>query len=286
MTFPEHLNITRPESSPDEEIKVIKLKGRKMIEDINKLVDEGENEEDKDRRAEIKKEAENKLKELNKLRRQLGILKGEITEKDFSHEQYLSDIHPFLIETYKDKWSYNEEQLKTVSEVTSNPDNIHIDEEIPFDTLIEENKSPNPTKAGEIYLSSETTDFENAKVFIPEIPDDIKSQGVGKVMEYIIKTYEGKYIIPDIKYYKHLAELGDQYNKETDETKKRELLKLIPEQLRDGNWYYFPKSAFVFMSGCWCCFDLGWDGGLFDRFARRLDRGWDSSYRVVLLEIV
>jgi hypothetical protein len=103
-----------------------------------------------------------KLKELGK---------EFLDEEEFTPEQYLTDLHPFMLETYK-KWSYKPEQLETVESVTSNPDNIHIDEEIPFDEMraintdtakLEANKS----KTGEIYLTSESIDFENTKLFIP-----------------------------------------------------------------------------------------------------------------------
>jgi hypothetical protein len=222
---------------------------------------------------------------------------NETTESTntFTHEQYLADLHPSILETYK-KWSYDEEQLKTVEQVTANPDNIHIDEEIPFDAMVENNndstkREANKSQTGEIYLNSESIDFETATTFIPEIPDDIQKQGVSGVMKYIHETFgkgaivDGKeYILPDIKYYQYLAELGDQYKKETDETKKESLLKQIPEQLRDGNYCYFPGSALVFRSGSWVSPNLVWRADGFYRYASRVEDGWHSRERVVLLE--
>lgn len=203
-------------------------------------------------------------------------------------EQYLTDLHPFMLETYK-KWSYNPDQLKIVEEVTSSPDNIHIDETIPFDEMKAVNSDEakleaNKSKIGELYLTSESVDFETAKLFTPEIPEKISKNGVGAVMKYIQEKYKETHILPDLKYYQYIAQLGDRHIAEKDPVKKKALLDQIPEQLRDGNYYFFPGSALVDESGLWMSPVLNWFGVDFLRGADRVENGWDSSCRVVLLE--
>lgn len=236
------------------------------------------------------KEAETLLSKAKELKDKYLELKSKLENKgNITYEQYLSDIHPFLLETYKG-WSYTEEQLKTVTEVTSNPDNIHIDQDIPYEDLKKQNadettRESNKRKTGEIYLTSESIEYEGAQVFIPEIPDDIAKQGVSGVMQYIYDTYKDTHIIPDIKYCQYLAELSEAHNTETDPVKKAKLLEQIPEVLRDSSkYFYFPNSAFVNGSGRWVCPDLRWLGSRFDRSANGFDNGWGSSGRVVLLE--
>jgi hypothetical protein len=242
--------------------------------------------------------------EYERLKKQIGenIKTIEKLLPFFTPEAYLTSLHPFMLETYK-KWSYNEDQLKTIESVTSNPDNIHIDEEIPFDTLKainsdEAKREANKSKAGELYLTSEHIDFETATPIIPTIPEGIKKLGISGVMKYIHDTYKDTHILPDLKYYQYLAELADkhkklvdQHEKEKDPTQKALLskqidvtLKQIPEQLRDGNQYYFPGSAFVNESGRWLSPYLRWNGVEFDRSARRVENSWASYGRVVLLE--
>jgi hypothetical protein len=248
--------------------------------------------------------------ELRKINTEYERLKKQIGENikqiesllSFTYEKYRADLHPFMLETYK-KWSYNEDQLKTIESVTSNPDNIHIDEEIPFDTLKainsdEAKREANKSKAGELYLTSEHIDFETATPIIPTIPEGIKKLGISGVMKYIHDTYKDTHILPDLKYYQYLAELADkhkklvdQHEKEKDPTQKALLskqidvtLKQIPEQLRDGNLYYFPGSALVNESGRWVSPSLHWRGVVFGRDARGVEFIWASHGRVVLLE--
>jgi len=245
------------------------------------------NRKKKSTESEFDKESESS--EFADLKSKLKELGKEFVDDDvFTPEQYLTDLHPFMLETYK-KWSYTEEQLKTVESVISNPDNIHIDEDIPFDSLKainsdETKRESNKSHTGELYLTGESIDFGTAKPFIPTIPDDIKAQGVSGVMKYIYNTYKDTHILPDLKYYQYLAQLGDQYKSESDPIKKESLLKQIPEQIRDSNWYYFPGSAFVYESGGWVSPCLCWCGDEFNRRALRVGNAWDSNDRFVLLE--
>jgi hypothetical protein len=290
---PEHFKSLTPtpeqDTSLESQIKTLKQEGRTLLKETDTLIDQGEASTNPEERATLKQHAEDKIRELIKLKRKLRILTEEEIESSITPESYLTDLHPFLLETYK-KWSYTEEQLKTVEKVISNPDNIHIGEDIPFESLKTQNKDETTRKAnkshtGELYLSSESIDYETTKPFIPEIPEDITKQGVSGVMKYIHDTYKDTHIIPDLTYYKYLTQLGDQYNTETDPIKKEAILSQIPEVFRDtSKHFYFPGSAFFNESGRWVCPCLGWSGAGFARNADGVEDGWDSNDRVVLLE--
>ncbi|HMP19293.1 MAG TPA: hypothetical protein PJ997_03100 [Candidatus Paceibacterota bacterium] len=217
-------------------------------------------------------------------------LHPESNPERLTHKQYLSEIHPFLTETYKEYWVYNEDQLKTVESVTRNPNNIHIDKPIPFDEMVEINKDKNKRESnqsqiGELYITSESVDYEKAKVFIPDIPDNLKT--VSDVMKYIHDTYKDSHILPDLRYYQYIYKLYEQYTTETDPTKKQSILDKIPQQLRpQGKMQYsfFPGSAFVGDGGRWVSPRLNWRGSDFRRRARGVEDGWDSRCSALLLE--
>ena len=146
-------------------------------------------------------------------------------------------------------------------------------------------REANKTKTGELYLNSESVDFENAKLFTPEIPVEFAEKSIGYIMKYIHETYKDTHILPDLKYYQYLAQLGDRHNAEKDPVKKKALLDQIPEQLRDGNYHYFPGSALINESGNWMSPSLYWHGGdVFFRYAYEIELDWVSNSRVVLFE--
>ena len=72
-----------------------------------------------------------------------------------------------------------------------------------------------------------------------------------------------------------------------DQTTKQSILDKIPQQLRpQRKWQasFFPGSALVRGSGAWVSPYLRWSGGVFDRNACRVEGGWGSGGRVVILE--
>ena len=58
----------------------------------------------------------------------------------------------------------------------------------------------------------------------------------------------------------------------------------IPQELKDGNWYYFAGSTLRYRDGHADVPIVSWDGDELDRDAPRLGDEWDDDVRVLLLE--
>ncbi len=277
-----------PNSNPNQEKideMVSELENEILI--YRKKLTSGEYNGEGDESTAEQKEHRTKIEKM--LRKAQALKDGEkIKEGEYAFEQYRAELHPFMLETYK-KWSYNADQLKIVKEVTSSPDNIHIDEIIPFYEMIKIHSDnakleANKSKVGELYLTSESVDFKTAKLFIPEIPQKIEEQGVGGVMKYINEKYKYTHILPDLRYYQYIAKLGDRHSAEKDPVKRKALLDQIPEQLRDGGYYFFPGSALVDESGHWLSPFLFWNDVDFLRNADGVENDWGPCRYVVLFE--
>ena len=134
-----------------------------------------------------------------------------------------------------------------------------------------------PDKLGEYTLNSEMTilsetDFEQltkeGKVKVETLPDKFNGQPLYEVVQYIMKTYSGKYHIPGIEYWQWLlANPGKS-----------------PASLRDGNYHFFFGSTLRRPDGHWGVPSVGWESSGWNRDANWLDNDWGSFYRVVLLE--
>jgi hypothetical protein len=59
----------------------------------------------------------------------------------------------------------------------------------------------------------------------------------------------------------------------------------VPDQLKDGNYYFNFGSLVRRSDGHWNVPCARWYVSEWNRYANWLDNGWDSSCRVVLLEI-
>jgi hypothetical protein len=98
-------------------------------------------------------------------------LKQEIIDNlKFSHEQYLTELHPFMMETYG-KWGHDPEQLETAQANAENPNKVHITDEIPFDELREENLVGSARNLLElaVELKKKTNIFNLLMRFIPPL---------------------------------------------------------------------------------------------------------------------
>ncbi|MDP3763526.1 MAG: hypothetical protein Q8Q92_02635 [bacterium] len=141
-----------------------------------------------------------------------------------------------------------------------------------------EKRSMNPDgkKFGTYTLNPETFagDFEKAKVFIPDL-SAMAGKKLHKVFQYVVDIYGDKYHIPGIEYWKWMIENPD---KAEEAAKKQEY------DIKDGNLYFFPGSSLCSSGGRWRVPWAHWSGGRFDRDALRLEDGWDSNDRVLLLE--
>ncbi len=278
-----------PNSNPNQEkIDEIVSKLENEILIYRKKLTSGEYNGEGEEPTVEQKEHRTKIEKM--LRKAQALKDGEkIKEGEYTFEQYRAELHPFMLETYKDKWGYGKKQINMVEKVVSSPDNVHIDETIPFDEMIAVNLDDakleaNKSKAGELYLTSESVDFETAKLFTPEIPEKISINGVGAVMKYIKETYKETHILPDLKYYQYILQLGDRKVAEQDPVKKKALLDQIPEQLRGEDHHYFPGSLFVDAEGGWVSPNLRWNSVGFVRNADRIENRWYSNYQVVLFE--
>lgn len=130
-----------------------------------------------------------------------------------------------------------------------------------------------PTKFGEYTLNKDTQniDFEHipeSKIHIIALPLYV-GMPRSEVLQYIAKTYPN-FKLPGLEYWKWLKE---------NPTK-------TPNKLKDTKlWFCFPGSLVRASDGALCVFSAAWQGSGWDHSVRWLGRSWNSSYRVVLLEI-
>jgi hypothetical protein len=126
------------------------------------------------------------------------------------------------------------------------------------------------SKAGEYTLNPEMQglDLEKLKAFIPDL-SAFNGKPIHEVMQHVADTYGAKYHIPGIEYWKWVIE---------NPVKSHTVL------TEDSNIYFFPGSTLRNRDGEWCVPYAGWFGSSFSLFAYWLSDGWNSFYRVVLLE--
>ncbi len=191
----------------------------------------------------------------------------EITGKKMSAEQETPNLaslqssnRPFLLDTFT-QWHDKAAAKKATQEARfENPATID------YESL---SRDIDEKRFGEYTLNPDTQsiDFEQAKPIIIDLP-----QFVGKprheVMKYIIDTYGSTHHIPGIEYWKWLIENPDK----------------APQELKDGNWHYFPGSVLRVKGGRWHVPSADWRGAKFARDAGWLGNGWNAGERVVLLE--
>ena len=120
-------------------------------------------------------------------------------------------------------------------------------------------------------LGTQNLDFEKSKVKVLGYAE--LQQFVGKpryeVFEYVKKEYGDKYHIPGFEYEQYLLALPKEK---------------IPEQLKDGNYYYFAGSALRNRVGGASAPFVRWHGDELDHDAIMLDDaldGADSGMRIV-----
>src|SRR3989338_10848674 len=120
-------------------------------------------------------------------------------------------------------------------------------------------------------LGTQNLDFEKSKVKVLGYAE--LQQFVGKpryeVFEYVKKEYGDKYHIPGFEYEQYLLALPKEK---------------IPEQLKDGNYYYFAGSALRNRVGGASAPFVRWDGDELYSGAPRLDYVLDDGGCVLLLE--
>ena len=207
-----------------------------------------------------------------------------------TYEKYLLTIHPFLLGVYKKSWSYSWRKMATVKKTVSDSQNIHIDEEIPFDEMESTNDDvdkyrKNESKVGEVFINSESVDYRNKELFVPKIPDKVRKGSIADVMKYVHETYKDTHIIPDVRYYKYLFETSEAAEKEKDPIKKEEILSRIPTQMRESSSsWFFPGSAIVHEDGHWVTPVIDFRFGAAMSLGFGVNIGWSQNYEVILLK--
>lgn len=127
----------------------------------------------------------------------------------------------------------------------------------------------NAAEFGKYTLNPEAQglDHERCKAFVPDL-SQWNGRKLHEVMKHVVDTYGATYHIPGIEYWKWIAE---------NPTK-------IPQNLKDGKYYFFPGSVLRVEDGHWRVPYGRWDGSRWRRYASWLTREWFAGPRVVLLE--
>lgn len=122
---------------------------------------------------------------------------------------------------------------------------------------------------GKYTLNPETQglDFEQARVLIPDL-SQFNGKPLHEVMKHVADTYGATHHIPGIEYWKWIDENPGK----------------IPQNMKDGNYYFFPGSVLRGGGGLWGVPYGRWGGSQWGRDASWLRGGWDSGCRIVLLE--
>ena len=133
-------------------------------------------------------------------------------------------------------------------------------------------------KFGELIINPETQslDFETAKVFIPDLAN-LEGKKLSEVAEFLVSTYGDRYYIPGIEYEEWI------FRHDLDDFPSGNDFKVLKTELKD-NYCFFFGSTLRHSHGHWCVPSVHWHGDKWNRYAYWLDHGWNSNYRVVLLE--
>ena len=185
-----------------------------------------------------------------------------------NEDQLASRINPFLLDTFKNRWGYNQEQLDLARQ------NLKPEMISPRDIDWDQGRQDiSRTKSGQYTLNPETQnlDFDKAKVFIPD-RNELKAfedKTLAEVSAYINSKYSNKYYIPGIEYWQYVCQNPNK----------------VPRKLKNTNNYYFYfGSILLSCSGRWYVPCSDWSGSSFRRNAYWFGHSWHSSCRVVLLE--
>ena len=204
---------------------------------------------------------------LDKLGSSIKEAKIKLGNEEITVEQAESiygSFGAFLKETYK-IWGVDEEKIKNVqirAEIKSPKDEDYASRKADIDE----------EKFGQFTLNPDTQglDWETLreKIFIPDL-SALEGKPLQEVAEYLIANYADKYKLPGIEYWKFMLENPDK----------------VPDQLKDGNYYFNFGSLVRYSGGRWYVPYARWFGFKWSRSARWLDNDWHSHCRVVLLEI-
>ena len=127
------------------------------------------------------------------------------------------------------------------------------------------------SKFGEFTINPDTQNIDwevmKDKIFIPDL-SAFNGRPFIEVFKYLIDTYSDKYKLPGIEYWKFILENPDK----------------VPDQLKNGRWYYNFGSLIRVCDGRWGVPYAFWFQSGWGRDTSWLIIDWDSYDRVILLE--
>lgn len=176
-------------------------------------------------------------------------------------EKFKKEFDAFMAETFLIWYGKkDEEKAKILMQV------------IPLTELdYEKLKTPDPSLFGQYTINPETVGIS---CFDKKLKIKIADMGefVGKprfeVIKAVIEQYGKDHHIPGLEYEKYLLENPEK----------------IPEELKDGNWFYFMGSTLRARFGGSDIPYVSWDGEKLSRHARWLDGKWNWNDHVILFE--
>jgi len=176
-------------------------------------------------------------------------------------EKLKVELDSFMAETFL-MW-YGKEDAKKAKISGEVTDLSKLD----FDALLEIDKK----LYGEYTINQETAGInyqeKEPKIKIFDMKEFI-GKPVSKVLEAVVEKYSDKYYIPGFEYEKYLLENPDK----------------IPEEMKDGNVYYFAGSVLRDQYGNAKVPCVSWYGSRLNRDARWLSIEWLDDDRILLLE--
>lgn len=247
--------------------KVLNKNDRAKMEELIKLVEYSPKPADPRRKDPVQSITPDIRKEF-----------GKLTEEDV--EKITVSLDKIWRAPYEDgSWSLNGQDM---TKIKFTPE-FKVPADVDFQELA---KADDDEKEFGKYITNPETlmlDFESLgepKIYDPNTDSELKKwlgeEGkdftVASVMEYVAKTFSGENHLPGIEYQGYLF---DKYKSGKAEE--------IPASLKDGNYYFFPGSAFRYSSGSWLVPFGRWGGGKWRRNGFWPGRDWNSDFRVVLL---
>lgn len=210
---------------------------------------------------------------LKKNAEQGQILVGEKKEK------FITTIDTFWRDTYTTDWSLNGQDLSKTKFV---PDLLKP-RDIKWQDIVK--ASDDAKEFGKYITNPETALLDYEKLNAPEIYNPNEDKDLDKwlkknklnktresVMQYVAEKFSDTHYLPGIEYQKYLFQ---------NQKKKG----VIPKELKDGNWYFFPGAAFRNSDGDWDVPYGYWNSSVevWQRFGRWAWDDWDDDERVLLL---
>ncbi len=195
---------------------------------------------------------------------------GQKRSTEATLEEIKAENETFLKQTFE-KW-YDKTRADTTEQIPIIIDPRDQDFTALKDNIIAE-------KFGEYTVNPEMRglDFENwpkEKIKMLNLAD-MQGKLLHEVAKHIVDTYGDTHHIPGIEFWKWMI---DSYERAPDDVKEKY------KKLKDGNYYFNFGSLVRNSGGRWSAPYSRWHGSSFSRGAYRLGYGWDSDFRVVLLE--